>query len=122
MTDDDDDLTFETCIKESRSHRAYFFKLDEAVAVFNYGRDRVTLEHSFLGKYARGAIKEGDPLAVHWEKVGWTPLGERVSWRLTPHALEFSLASGHKYQLRREALRAWMDHDDGWHFPGLEDF
>lgn len=118
----DDEITFERCIQEARSERAYFFKVEEAVIVFNFGRDRITLEFSFLGRYARGSLKEGDPLARRWEKVGWMPIGERVSWRLTPTAIEFSLASGHKYKLRREELRAWMDRDEGCNFPAPEEF
>ncbi|MBN9004559.1 MAG: hypothetical protein J0H40_04010 [Rhizobiales bacterium] len=121
---DEEALTYEGYLEEARAYRAFFFLADyesDATAVFNYGRDRVALAHSFLGPYARGTTKDGDPLANAWAARGFRTLGDRISWAITPQALVFSLASGHKFQLRRQTLRAWMDHDEGCTFPELEE-
>jgi hypothetical protein len=70
-----------------------------------------------LSSYAYAAIKEGDPQLKDWKEAGWQPIGPRVSWRMTPTALEFSLSSGHKFEILRTALRDWYD---GKGFPTLQ--
>lgn len=81
---------------------------------FNKGADLLMLEHSFLKHFVYSDAREGTALANKMGARGWEQFGYRVSWRMTPYALEFSLASGRKYQLRKEALLQWVK-DKGKH-------
>jgi hypothetical protein len=116
-------LKFATeCYASARKSRCYVFKLKKDKGPlhvhFNYSQDQVEIDNYLLTSYAHANINDGDEIAKEWEKEGWQKLGPRVSWRLTPHAIEFALVSGHRRQLRRAALREWYD-DKG--FPALEE-
>lgn len=112
----------EECYEEARVSRSYLFKFKEGIgplhAHFNFSQDQIELDNFMLTGFAYSEISDGDDIAKEWEKAGWNKLGPRVSWRITPHALEFSLTSGHRYQLRRAAL---LDYYKNKIFPKLEE-
>lgn len=112
----------ESCFKKARGMRACFFKIKHdrgpALAYFNFSQDRVQIDNYLLSTFAYSGSIEGNSLAKEWEKEGWQKLGPRVSWRRTSRAIEFALASGHHYQLRRTELRDWYE---GKGFPILKE-
>lgn len=107
----DDTVTVAECLNLARRYDAYTFYREGALfAVFNHGRDRVALEHSFLRPYAFSTVKDGDDLAIIWEAYGWRVLSRRLSWRLTPLALQFATPEW-RWQLTRADLREWWDNE-----------
>lgn len=122
-SEEEEEMKFaEECYAKARLKRAMVFKFTKEYGPlhlhFNQSQDQIELDIYMLSAFARANIGKGDEISKEWEKAGWQKLGPRVSWRMTSHAIEFSLASGHRYQLRRTALRDWFDHKG---FPRLEE-
>ncbi|MBN9149158.1 MULTISPECIES: hypothetical protein [unclassified Nitrobacter] len=115
-------LTVEGCLLKARNLDVYTFRAEDAdfCVVLNYGKIRITLARGFLYRYAFSTLKEGDPMAVDWAEALPMPLSDDVSVKIMVDAIYFNLSSGDKYKIRRSAFRAWLDEEDGWEFPGLE--